>query len=200
MSDFTFPLCAFFAGLFLIVGKEESMVSVQGELDRARTICINWISKLPRGSMIVFDFDDTLFDPNIVIGHVHAGGREFAHGDRKALPLYRPITQICDVLRYAVASGMYITVITARPDTNITKNVIIANFKHYKMRFHEFHANAAYPEHNNFKAILRRKISLVRPIGLTIGDNWLDVNESTNYHYVKLPDRNDPKMHSSLLE
>ena len=196
-SSIALPLGVFFAGLFLIVGKEESVVSVPGELDRARTLCINWISKLPKGSVIVFDFDDTLFDPNTVTGHVHSGSRDFAHGDRKALPLYRPIVQICDVLKYAVSSGMYITLITARPNTTTTRNIVMANFNHQKMKLHEYHANDAYPRLQNFKSVLRKGISVVRPIGLTVGDQWTDVNEST-YNWVKLPTQKDPVLYTSL--
>lgn len=199
MSSIALPLGVFFAGLFLIVGKEESLVSVPGELDRARTICIEWISKLPQGSVIVFDFDDTLFDPNIVIGHVHSGARDFAHGDRKALPLYRPIVQICDVLKYAVSCGMYITLITARPNTNTSRNIVMANFKNQKMKLHEYHANENFPKLHNFKAVLRKNISLVRPVGLTIGDQWTDVNEST-YNWVKLPTSKDPILYTSLTK
>lgn len=199
MSSLALPLGVFFAGLFLIVGKEESMVSVPGELDRARTLCIDWISKLPKGSVIVFDFDDTLFDPNTVIGHAHAGGRDFAHGDRKALPLYRPIVQIVDVLKYAVSAGMYITLITARPNTNASRNIVMENFKHNHMKLHEYHANDHYPKLQNFKSVLRKNISIVRPIGLTVGDAWTDVNESTSYNWVKLPTRKDPILYTSLL-
>lgn len=201
MSDFgkfALPLAVFFAGLFLIVGKEDALVSIPGELDRARSLCIECISKLPKGSIVVFDFDDTLFDPNTVIGHAHAGSRDFALGDRKALPLYRPIKQICDVLKYAVSSGMYITLITARPNTTMTRNIVIANFKHQKMQLHEFHANDNYPKLHNFKSILRKNISIVRPIGLTIGDQWTDVNESTGYNWVKLPTQKEPIMYTSL--
>ncbi len=199
MSSIALPLGVFFAGLFLIVGKEESLVSIPGELDRARTLCVECISKLPKGSMIVFDFDDTLFDPNTIIGHVYSGGRDFAHGERKALPLYRPIVQICDVLKYAVSSGMYITLITARPNTNVTKSIIMANFSNNKMKLHEYHANDHYPKLRNFKAVLRKGISIVRPIGLTIGDQWTDVNEA-NYHWVKLPTQKDPVMYTSLTK
>jgi predicted secreted acid phosphatase len=197
MSSIALPLGVFFAGLFLIVGKEDSLVSVPGELDRARTLCIEWISKLPKGSMIVFDFDDTLFDPNTVIGHVHSGGRDFAHGDRKALPLYKPIRQVCDVLKYATSAGMYITLITARPNTNTTRSIVMANFKHNNLSLHEYHANDHYPKLQNFKAILRKNISIVRPIGLTIGDQWTDVNEST-YNWVKLPTQKDPVLYTSF--
>tara|TARA_B110000027_G_scaffold126292_1_gene144511 strand:+ start:722 stop:1324 length:603 start_codon:yes stop_codon:yes gene_type:complete len=198
MSSLALPLGVFFAGLFLIVGKEESMVSVPGELDRARTLCIDWISKLPKGSVVVFDFDDTLFDPNTVIDHVHSGGRDFANGNRKALPLYRPIVQICDVLKYAVSAGMYITLITARPNTNVSRSIVMANFKHNHMKLHEYYANDNFPRLQNFKAVLRKNISIVRPIGLTIGDQWTDVNESTSYNWVKLPTQKDPVLYTSL--
>lgn len=197
MSTIALPLGVFFAGLFLIVGKEEPLASVPRGLDRARTLCIEWISKLPKGSMIVFDFDDTLFDPNTVIGHVHSGSRDFAYGDRKALPLYRPIMQICDVLKYAISAGMYITLITARPNTSTTRSIVMANFKHNKLSLHEYHANDFYPKLQNFKAVLRKNISIVRPIGLTVGDAWTDVNEST-YNWVKLPTRKDPILYTSL--
>ena len=199
MSSFALPLGIFFAGLFLIVGKETSLVSIPGELDRARSLCIELIRKLPRGTMIVFDFDDTLFDPNVVIGHTHSGGRDFALGERKALPLYRPINQICDVLKFACSAGMYVTVITARPNTSLSRNIIFANFTHQKMKLHEYHANDNYPKHSNFKALLRKKISVVRPIGLTVGDNWGDVNESEGYHFVKLPTKDDPIMYTSIM-
>lgn len=191
------PLGIFFAGLFLIVGKEESSFSVSGELDKARTLCIKCISKLPRGTMIVFDFDDTLFDPKTCTGFVHSGSREFALGDRKALPLYKPIVQMCDVLKYAVSCGMYITVITARPNTVMTKQIIMANFRKHKLELHEFHANEHYPRLKNFKATLRKNISAFRPIGLTIGDQWTDVNES-QYAWVKLPTLRDPILYTSL--
>ena len=199
MSVIALPLSVFFAGLFLIVGKEESLVSLQGELDRARTLCIDCISKLPKGSVIVFDFDDTLFDPNTVIGHVHSGARDFAYGERKALPLYRPIIQLCDVLKYAVSCGMYITLITARPNTNATRNIVMANFKNQKMKLHELHANDHFPRLQNFKSVLRKNISIVRPIGLTIGDQWTDINEA-NYHWVKLPTQKDPVLYTSLAK
>jgi hypothetical protein len=198
MSSVALPLGVFFAGLFLIVGKEDSLVSLPGELDRARKLCIEHISKLPKGSMIVFDFDDTLFDPNTIIGHVHSGSREFAYGERKALPLYKPIRQICDVLKYSSAAGMYITLITARPNTNLTKNIVMANFKNQHMKLHEYHANDHYPLLNNFKAILRKNITLVRPIGLTIGDQWTDVNDSDTYNWVKLPNQKDHILYTSL--
>lgn len=196
--DLALPLGVFFAGLFLIVGKEDSLVSVPGELDRARTLCIAHISRLPKGSMVVFDFDDTLFDPGRVIGHAHSGSREFALGERKALPLYQPIRPMCDVLKYAVAAGMYVTLITARPNTHVTRQVVMANFKHQSMKLHEYHANDHYPRLHNFKAALRRRITAVRPIGLTVGDQWTDVNEST-YDWVKLPTQHDPVMYTSLL-
>jgi hypothetical protein len=197
MSTFLIPLSVFFAGLFLIVGKEHSSVSVPGEMDRARKLCIEHISKLPKGTMIVFDFDDTLFDPNTVIDHVHSGSREFALGQRRALPLYRPVTQICDVLKYATSAGMYITLITARPNTPTSKQIVLANFRHHKMQLHEYHANDHYPKFDNFKAILRKNIVKFRPIGLTIGDQWGDVNESS-YDYVKLPSKRDPSLFTSL--
>ena len=198
MSQIMVPVLVFFAGLFLIVGKEQSGSSVPGERERARDLAITHISKIPKGSMIVFDFDDTLFDPHVVIGHVHGGTRDFAFGPRKALPLYKPINPICDVLRYAVAAGMYITVITARPDTAITKQIIFHNFKHNKMAIHEFHANPHFPRMENFKAGLRAAITKFRPIALTIGDAWTDVNEANGYHYIKLPNKSDPYVHSSL--
>lgn len=202
MSDkwptFAIPLCVFFAGLFLIVGKEKPLLTISSLLDEARTIGIECIGKLPRGSVIVFDFDDTLFDPDVVIGYVHSGSREFAFGNRKALPLYKPIRQICDVLKYATAAGMYITLITARPNTSITKQIVLANFKHQKMQLHEFHANDHYPKHNNFKATLRKQIAAFRPIGLTIGDSWPDVHQSENYHWIKLPSKRENAMHTSI--
>ena len=193
------PVGIFFAGLFLIVGKEESLVSLPGELDRARKISIDCISKLPKGSIIIFDFDDTLFDPHTVIGYVHSGSRDFALGDRKAVPIYKPITQICDVLKFATAAGMFITLITARPNTNATKNIVMANFQKQRLKLHEFHANDNFPHHQNFKSVLRKHISLVRPIGLTIGDQWTDVNES-HYDWVKLPTQRDPILYTSLTK
>tara|TARA_B100000676_G_scaffold311007_1_gene379358 strand:+ start:1224 stop:1814 length:591 start_codon:yes stop_codon:yes gene_type:complete len=191
------PLTIFFAGLFLIVGKEEPASSIIGQLEKARTSCIEHISKLPKGTMIVFDFDDTLFYPRKVVGYTHSGARDFAFGNRKALPLYQPIQQICDVLKYAVACGMYICLITARPDTASTKHIVLANFKHQKMQLHEFHANSNYPELNNFKAALRKNMIKFRPIGLTVGDAWTDVNES-NYAWVKLPTQKEPFMYTNL--
>jgi len=199
MSSFALPLGIFFAGLFLIVGKEENLVSIPGELDRARKICIDHISTLPKGTMIIFDFDDTLFDPKTVVGYVHAGGRDFAYGERRALPLYRALTQICDILKFACAAGMYITVITARPNTSATKNIVLANFRNQKMKLHEFHANDYYPQLRNFKSVLRKQISIVRPIGLTIGDQWTDVNES-DYDWVKLPSIKEPFLYTSLMK
>lgn len=198
MQDMLIPLGIFFAGLFLIVAKESPGVSVPGELDKARALCIDHISRLPKGTMIVFDFDDTLFDPHAVIGHAHGGSREFAFGDRKALPLYKPIRQMCDTLKYAVSAGMYITVITARPNNSISKQIVMSNFNHQKMELHEYHANDYYPRLNNFKAVLRKNITAFRPIGLTIGDAWSDVNESS-YHWVKLPTRLDPILYTSFV-
>lgn len=197
MTSLVLPTAVFFAGLFLIVGKEQPAISIPGELDRARELSIKHISRLPKGTMIVFDFDGTLFDPHTVIGHVHGGARDFALGDRKAIPLYRPITQICDVLKYAVSAGMYITLITARPNTAQAKQTILQNFKHQKLQLHEYHANESFPRLQNFKAVLRRKIAAHRPIGLTIGDQWTDVNEAS-YHFVKLPTINAPLLHTSL--
>ena len=192
------PLGVFFGGLFLIVGKERSATSVSGHLDKARTICIDYISKQPKGTMIVFDFDDTLFDPRKVIGQVYSGSRDFAYGDRKALPLYQPIRQMCDVLKYAVSAGMYVTLITARPNNAYSKQIVLANFKRQNLVLHEYHANDHYPKLNNFKAVLRKNIVKFRPIGLTVGDAWTDVNESSSA-WVKLPSHKDPVMYTNLV-
>ena len=73
----------------------------------------------------------------------------------------------------------------------------MANFNHQKMKLHEYHANDAYPRLQNFKSVLRKGISVVRPIGLTVGDQWTDVNEST-YNWVKLPTQKDPVLYTSL--
>lgn len=198
-SSLAVPLGVFFLGLFLIVGKErDGIETVNDHLNRARTLAMGHIKRLPKGTMIVFDFDDTLFDPHTVIGYRHAGKREFWHGERRALPLYRPLQPICDVLKFAVAQGMYVTLITARPDTISTKQIILQNFKHQHMQLHELHCNPDYPQNNNFKALLRRKIHTFRPIGLTIGDQWTDVNEC-DYHYIKLPNTKEPMLHTTLV-
>ena len=73
----------------------------------------------------------------------------------------------------------------------------MANFKHNHMKLHEYHANDHYPRLQNFKSVLRKNISIVRPIGLTVGDQWTDVNES-NYNWVKLPTQKDPVLYTSL--
>jgi predicted secreted acid phosphatase len=104
---------------------------------------------------------------------------------------------MCDVLKYATSAGMYITLITARPNTNTTRSIVMANFKHNNLSLHEYHANDHYPKLKNFKAILRKNISIVRPIGLTVGDAWTDVNEST-YNWVKLPTQKDPILYTSF--
>lgn len=191
---------AILALLFLITGSERSLPAsaptVGEHLDRARALAIERISRMPKGTMVVFDFDDTLFDPKVVLGHAH-GHRETVFDRRRAIPLYRPIRQMCDVLRYATDAGMYVTLITARPDTMATKQVVLKNFEAQRLTLHEYHANAHYPELRNFKAELRARISKFRPIGLTIGDQWTDVNDAT-YDFIKLPTRRDPALVTSL--
>lgn len=202
MTNYALPLGVFFAGLFLIVGSRGGAGEGRLTLEDVRSLAIQHISKLPKGSMIVFDFDDTLFDPRTVVDHVYGGNREFWSGDRKALPLYKPIVQICDILRYAAAAGMYITLITARKDTIATKQIILQNFKKQKMVLHEYHANNGEPSNKKkFKARLRKNIEAFRPIGLTVGDQWGDVQDtrgSTSTPFIKLPNAKEPILLTSL--
>ncbi len=200
-TSYALPLTVFFAGLFLIVAKDNGADQVL-TMDDVRSLAIQHISRLPKGTMIVFDFDDTLFDPHTIIDHAYAGKREFWHGERRALPLYKPVQHMCDVLKYASAAGMYITLITARPDTVTTKQVVLYNFQKQKMQLHEYHANSEYPHGKDFKARIREKIQKFRPIGLTIGDQWGDIKVSGGrdppYHFIKLRSSRDPLIFTSL--
>lgn len=168
-------------------------------IQRARDLAMRHIGTCAPGSAVVFDFDDTLFDPHVVVDMIHAGTRPFWNGDRRALPLYRPIGPMCDVLRFAASRSMHIVVITARPDTPTTRAIILRNFRKHDLHIHEMHANPHYPEHRDFKAAVRRRIQDAgRPVVLTIGDQWPDVADARGYPWIKLPSRTSPRMITSL--
>jgi len=194
--SFVLPAVALACGLILIT--YESTDLKPDFMASSREIAMKLIARSPKGSAVIFDFDDTLFDPQTIIETAHVGTRAYWNADRKAIPMYKPIVEMCDVLKFAVARGMYIVLITARPDNHITKLTILHNFKKQRMQIHELHCNPHYPRHMNFKAKLRQKIKLQRPIVLTIGDQWGDVNESDGYDWIKLPNSREPLMLSSL--
>lgn len=179
-------------GLVLLLRDEPE----PNRLAEARVVAIDHIKKSRKGSAVVFDFDDTLFDPSAIQGVAHTMASN--NIDRRSIPLYKPIQEICDVLRVAASNGMYIVLITARPDSNLTKSIVMANFNAHHLPLHELYANPSYPNLNNFKAKLRNKIKVTRPICLTIGDQWTDVNEANGYEYIKLPNKREPMMVTSL--
>jgi predicted secreted acid phosphatase len=198
MSGMLLPAALIVAGVVLLTSDSPS---VEQPLARARRLATEILTSAPRGSAVVFDFDDTLFDPHAVIDHIHADSRDFSYGAvRKAVPLYRPIRPICDTLRFAVAHGMYVILITARPDNRLTRATVLANLRHQKLTIHELHASKDYPLHTPFKAKLRAQINQRRRIALTIGDQWGDVNAADGYHWIKLPTRREPLLLSSLPE
>lgn len=188
------PGLILFLGLFIVVGNEEPAQTLSSKVEQAQGLAMECIRTMPRGSMVIFDFDHTLFNPDIIVDHVYVTD---AHQRRRAIPIYKPIVPMCLVLQFAVSRGMYVTMITARPDTATSKRIVLENFRRNGMQLHEYHANPNYPKMNNFKAEIRSKISKIRPIALTIGDQWTDVNEAT-YHFIKLPTARDPILRASL--
>lgn len=193
----SFMFAAFTLACGLILITQESSNLKTNTLAHYRELAMKLIAESPKGSAVVFDFDDTLFDPQTIMEYSHTGTRDYWNADRKAIPMYKPITEMCDVLKFAVAKGMYIVLITARPDNYMTKQTLLHNFKKQKMQLHELHCNPNYPRHMNFKSKLRQKIHVQRPIILTIGDQWGDVNE-TSYDWIKLPNSSEPLALSSL--
>ena len=194
--SFILPGIVLACGLVLITREPSS--NKASFMSSSRELAMKLIARSRKGSAVVFDFDETLFDPNKIIGTMYVGSRAYWNADRRALPLYQPIVEMCDVLKFAVAKGMYVILITARPDNNITKATVLNNFKNQSMQIHELHCNPNYPRHMNFKAKLRAKISAQRPIILTIGDQWGDVNESNTYDWIKLPNKKELIMMTSL--
>ena len=133
LMSFVVPAVALACGLILIT--YESTDYKLNFMSSSREIAMKLIAKSPKGSAVVFDFDDTLFDPQTIIETSHVGTKAYWNADRKAIPLYKPIVEMCDVLKFAVARGMYIVLITARPDNYMTKLTILHNFKRQKLEF-----------------------------------------------------------------
>jgi predicted secreted acid phosphatase len=194
--SFVLPAIVLACGLVLVT--HEARDPTPTFMSAARRAAMERISRAPKGSAVVFDFDDTLFDPHSVADTAHVGSRAYWNADRRAVPLYRPIVEMCDVLKFAVARGMYIVIITARPDNRATKQTVLHNFKKQRMQIQELPCSPHYPRHMNFKARLRQKLQLSRPIILTIGDQWGDVNEPDGYDWIKLPTKQEPLLVSSL--
>lgn len=195
MSSMMLPAIILASGLILLMS--DNPVPPEN-LGLARSKAFRCLAAATPGSAVVFDFDGTLFDERTVVSYTHTGPRPYATGDRKAIPIYKPISPVCDILKYATARGMYIVLITARPNSALTRCIVTQNLEHYGLTVHEYHANPHYPQMRNFKAVLRARLHAQRPIVLTVGDQWTDVNEAITYDWIKLPNAREPLMLSSL--
>lgn len=196
MSGIVLPILAVAAGMLLISGNGETVH--RGSLyQKARRLALQYIKSVPRGAVIIFDFDDTLFHPHEVLDYEHTGARQTWGGDRRALPIYKPIHEMVDVLQVASAMGHYIVLITARHDNAYTRAVVNANFRRRGMKYNLFYAAQATAD-ANFKAALRKQLAARYRVVLTIGDQWGDVKSPGQAHWIKLPDRHDHGMYSSL--
>ena len=185
------------AGLVLTYRSDPDDVSTQ--LSEARTKAMKKIAKSPRGSVVVFDFDDTLFRPREVTSYAHSGPRAFWNDNRKAIPIYSQIREMVDVAKYANLNGMYIVIITARHDTAMMRATVKTNIENAGIRVHELHGFNQHQHDSKtmFKSHLRRQINQIRPVVLTIGDMWHDVAEPGNADWIKLPSQ-DGAMYTSL--
>ena len=187
------PLLVIFCGLILLTRHEPD----GNALPKARQLALSIINRAPRGGgCIIFDFDDTLFRPDVVVSHEFAGIRTRWNGDRRAVPMYATITEMTDVLQYAAARGFRIIVITARPDNATTRATVLANFRKRGLQMDEFHAMKP-GQSSDFKARLRAEIARSEPIILTIGDQWMDVKEPGKADFIKLPNKTDGRLYAS---
>ena len=146
------------------------------------------ISSAAPGSVVVFDFDSTLIDPKIIQDYTHTGTRDMWAGSRKSVPIYAPIREMIDLCKYANSRNMYVVIITARPDTINMRSCIKANVERHGIYIHEIHGFKKDNGDNlsNFKANIRKRLSFVRPVVLTIGDRWPDVSEPGGAQWIKL--------------
>lgn len=194
--SFAWPLIAVAAGMVLI-SSTPSEPDRQSSYQKARKLALQYLRKVPKGSVVIFDFDYTLFDPGIVIDQEFTGVRRIWNGDRRAIPIYKPITEIIDILQVAASMGHYVVLITARTDSAQTRAVVNANFRRRGM-----HYNLFFGAHENstptFKAELRKKLAERYNVVLTIGDQWGDVRAPGQAAWLKLPDRHDLALYSSL--
>lgn len=192
------PAAALLAGVYVLYATNGSGRSeeeaLEEQYDTSRRIALAHIRHLPKGSNIVFDFDDTLFRTRVVrVDYV--GTRQFWGDERGAVPVYQPIRQMTDVLRVAAAAGMFITLVTARPDCERTRRVVLHNMSVQKLTLHDYHAR---PDGvgADFKVSLRANLAMHRPTGLSIGDKWTDVRGER--HYIKLPCSRHRGIHTTL--
>ena len=184
------------AGLLLVM-KERPPRTRSELLDEARTKALSMLRSAPRGSIVVFDFDETLVHPEQITDWEHTGVRSVGWAsERVRVPIYAPIHPIIDVLQVAARQGFRIVLITARYDNAHTRATVMANLRRRKLTVHEFHARPAGVG-VGFKAELRARLAQQRPVALTIGDQWFDVNKPGNAHWIKLPDGRDVRLLAS---
>jgi len=155
----------------------------------ARKGALKVLTSAVAGSAVVFDFDDTLFDPSVVVSRLRL--------DDGRYPMYAPITEMHDVLRDAAKRNMRIILITARPNSPHDRTAVEANMRQHGLPLDELHMNMHFPRHRNFKAAIRRDIQSRGTIALTIGDAWGDVNEPGGADWIKVPASTDLLLASS---
>lgn len=191
------PLVIAAAAGLLLVTKDRPR-SRSDLLDEARTKALQTLRSAPRGSIVVFDFDETLVHPDQIVDWEYTGMRTVGWAsDRMRVPIYAPIHPITDVLQIAARLGFRIVLITARYDTPQTRATVLANMRRRRLTMHEFHARPAGVG-VEFKAKIRARLARQRPVALTIGDQWFDVHEPGRAEWIKLPDHRDARLVSSM--
>lgn len=193
--------------------------STQGKLSAARAFALDVLVRRSRaGDIVVFDFDDTLFDPDKVVDVTHMDVSAYANTAfgpaQQAVPLYAPIEPMMDVLRFALSQGLDVVVLTARTHDRRMLRTVSENLRRQGIRLSDVDVydarNARLPttsciigrragldDRSSFKAQVRRRISQSWRVVLTIGDRWADVDDPGDAAWVKLPAKDDPIMQTS---
>ena len=174
------------AGVVMIMKEPENLDDKF--LHDARSFGMQVIGAARPGSIVVFDFDSTLVNPEIIQDYAHTGTRDMWAGSRRALPIYAPVREMIDLCKYANSRNMHIVLITARSDTITMRQCVKANLERHGVRIHElygFNRNSG-DKLSTFKAAIRKRLSLQRPVVLTVGDRWPDVSEPNGAHWIKL--------------
>lgn len=205
------------AYVFLFAPRRPLEQSVAGKLSDARSYALDVIVRGSRaGDVVVFDFDDTLFDPDKVVDVTHMDVSSCAHSDtfgsaQQAVPIYAPIEPMMDVLRFALSQKLDVVILTARTHDRRMLRVVSENLRRQGVSFSDrdlytdaqtptsfiVGRRAAVDDRPTFKAHFRKRLSLSRRIILTIGDRWTDVDEPGGAAWIKLPAKDDHIMVTS---
>ena len=187
MSSQLFIAAGLLVGGMILIMKEPENIESKF-LHDARSFGMKVIASARPGSIVVFDFDSTLVNPEIIQDYQHTGTRDMWAGSRRSIPIYAPIREMIDLCKYANSRNMYVVIITARNDTTSMRQCIKSNLERYGVRINElhgFHKNGG-DNLSNFKAVIRKRLSLLRPVVLTVGDRWPDVADPNGAHWIKL--------------